>query len=155
MIYKFRGKSTITNAWVYGSLLQREDSIGPLSIIEVQHKFPHEPEQVHVIAETVGQFTGWNDKHGNEIYQGDKLQGNMGEQQRDNGSPIVGEVYFKNGGFEVFSKPMTRGYEGDKLNMFCWCDHGSHGMPDTYWQIDNIEIIDNIHEVKPAVKDSL
>lgn len=71
MTYKFRGISTITNKWVYGSLLQREDAFGPLSLIEVQHKFPHEPELVHVIKETVGMWTGLKDIEGNDIYGGD------------------------------------------------------------------------------------
>lgn len=69
--YKFRGISTITNTWVYGSLLQREDSFGLISLIEVQHKFPHEPEQVHVIAETVGLWTGFVDAIGREVYKDD------------------------------------------------------------------------------------
>lgn len=156
MTYLFRGKVIASDRWVYGNLLQRVDSIGPLTLIEVQDKETFEIEIFQVKPETVGMYSGWKDKHGNPIYQDDMLRGVMHEQDRDNNTIRIEQVIFDRGGFTVFNKSMQLGRGSGKgvLDCFLWFDKGNL-MADQYWQIDNIEIVGNIHEVKPAVKDSV
>lgn len=59
---KFRGISIETKKMVYGDLLQYR----VLPVI-----FDKQKEQHEVYGNTVGQFTGLHDKHGNPIYEGD------------------------------------------------------------------------------------
>lgn len=72
----FRGKDSITKRWVYGALVQQQDH--PLkekafiiSYSNYQFGDFSEAVQHEVDPETVGQCTGFGDKNGNKIFEGD------------------------------------------------------------------------------------
>lgn len=72
----FRGKDSITKSWVYGALVQQQDD--PLKekafiISYSNYQFGDFSEAVmhEVDPETVGQCTGFGDKNGNKIFEGD------------------------------------------------------------------------------------
>lgn len=89
----FRGKKLDNGGWVYGSLFGKRH-------IAVEIREGEEPVSsfgvatyrwVEVIPETVGQYTGLDDKNGVKIFEGDIL--------RDDESIVV--VKFVDGGFSV------------------------------------------------------
>ena len=65
---KFRGKRLSTREWVYGSLIQWKD--GTMTII-TENKEDH--SEFYVNPDTVGQYTGLQDRNGKEIYEWDIL----------------------------------------------------------------------------------
>jgi uncharacterized phage protein (TIGR01671 family) len=148
MQYKFRGKRKDNGEWVYGSLTVEYDGTCHINywvskLIEPENNF-WEPvhEMAEVIPETVGMWTGLKDKNGKEIYQGDLLKhtkqidGNFIDRlferyEVDYNSAVAGFEYKPIDGKE-YKQYTTRPFGGDE-----------------------IEIIGNVHEVKPAVKDSV
>lgn len=76
---KFRGKDETLKKWLYGDLLQYND--GSVCIGERSKTFTDDGYQspdystlLGIDEETIGQFTGFHDKNGKEIYQHDIIQ---------------------------------------------------------------------------------
>lgn len=69
---KFRGKDEFGN-WCYGSLVDYQDDGMEIQGYDIYQDGNEEWKSRAVDPDTVGQFTGFCDSEGNQIYEGDRL----------------------------------------------------------------------------------
>lgn len=118
----FRGKSTYTEIWCEGWYVPPVDYNGKHWDASISYKVESgHLEDVEVIPETVGQYTGLTDKNGTKIFEGDIVKGSW------------------NTVFVVY-------YDEDYLQFRAKKADGYAREVDYYGSSNYLEVIGNIHD---------
>lgn len=147
---KFRGKVKQSwnykqGEWVYGGISFHKDGFTYIC----PERFSDYNEEIEVIPESVGQFTGLYDKNGKEIYEGDVLEIiKFSLFEEDNPETQVGDVFWHNGAFHTREIYSSDGYDeiNNVLQELCYSDG-------TYNSWAECKIIGNIHDNPELIKE--
>lgn len=132
--YKFRGITVKQpHEWVYGSLVYHNHLSEPRVVIERYER--DGTRSTTVIPETVGMWTGREDKNGIEIYQDHSVAFTVFDHN-DNDTQYEGVVRFNEGMWQIWNSAESEFY-------------GPDGAFDLYWvlnQDDEFTITGSIHD---------
>jgi uncharacterized phage protein (TIGR01671 family) len=130
---KFRGKRIDDGEWIYGYLADVQEQYGYATINSYfDDKDGHWETCDYVDVNTVGQYTGYNDDEGQEIFEGDLIRYQYEDSDSYTGwhglREVTDEVVFEYGSFRLKN---TYPFNIDSL-----------------WDMNNpkVEVIGNIHE---------
>ena len=74
----FRGKRVDNNKWVEGGICDYDSGVSIFVVNHYDGSFYEPPytdlDEIEVVPETVGQYTGLTDKNGNKVFEGDILK---------------------------------------------------------------------------------
>ena len=141
---RFRGQKPSNGVWVYGSLVYSNEMDAAI-YYQTGKGSVRSMEWVYVNPDTVGQFTGFLDKNGKEIYEGDVLRSDeypyscIGDKERDNYYAVV--YYCEEGA--CFGTVTVKNPNSSVAGI-------SDGILDDVERekMKNFEVVGNIHEEK-------
>ena len=139
---------------MWGNNGQGNGWIGMVPFGELMTKNNHRDNVINIDPSDcdIMQFTGLKDINGTDIYEGDVMNGIQREQcdkEGENAYKVTERVVFNRGSFKVFGKHISDGYTRDNncLYQFMWVETwGNIISSEKYFQIDEIEVIGNIHQ---------
>ena len=140
---KFKGQKPSNGAWVYGCLVYSNE-IEAAIYFQTSNDSAKAMDLVYVDSDTVCQYTGFLDKNGNEIYEGDVLRSDeypysYGDKELDNYYAVV--YYCEEGA--CFGIVMVKNPNSSVAGI-------SDGILDDVERekMKNFEVVGNIHEEK-------
>ena len=140
---KFKGQKPSNGAWVYGCLVYSNE-IEAAIYFQTGNDSAKAMDLVYVDPDTVCQFTGFHDKNGKEIYEGDVLRSDeypysYGDEERDNYYAVV--YYCEEG--SCFGSVMVKNPDSSVNGI-------SDGILDDVERekMKNFEVIGNVHDIE-------